>query len=442
MTKLFGSSGIRGIYGEKITPGMALSVGTALGTYLKQGKVLIARDARATSEILENALASGLESTGVETIRTGLAPTPALAFATKKLGMNAGVIITASHNPPEYNGMKFWQGDSSAYSKEMEEELEKLVNGAAGQSESGASWENIHSSTSIDIISDYSKAITGFVELKNKHKIALDCGNGAACAVSPGLLSQFGEVSKIFSTAEGAKPGRKSEPSEENLSELKKLVVETNSEIGIAHDGDSDRLAIVDEKGNFVKKDKLLAILAIHELEKESGNIVIPVDTSRLVEEAILNAGGQVSMTKIGDVFVAQEMRNTDAVFGGEPSGCFIFPKANWCPDAVLASLKVLEILEKSQKSMSELTAELGNYVTLRKKVECSDENKEKMCNELYEKVRTMEGSERIIEIDGVRADFKDAWVLVRPSGTEPIVRITVEAETAERADELMKKLF
>ncbi len=436
MTKLFGSSGIRGKYGEKITPEFVLNVGKALGTYLKQGKVLLARDTRLTSKTLENIFAAGVESTGIKIIRTGVVPTPALAFATKKLGMQAGIIITASHNPPEYNGIKFWNADTSAYTPEMEKEIEKKVDSKSQL----ADWREIAGSEKVDILDDYTKTILKAAEIKQKHKIALDCGHGAACVVSPELLSQVGTVSKIFSEPDGTFTGRKSEPAEENLEELKKKVIETGSEVGFAHDGDGDRLGVIDEKGNFVKKDKLLALLALNEIEK-GGNIVFPVDTSLLVEETILNAGGTVSMTPIGDVHVAVEMKKTNAVFGGEPSGCFIFPKVHWCPDGILASLKVLEIIEKKNKPLSEIIAELPDYFTKRTKIECEEDEKEKKCNELYEKIRSLKGAERILEIDGVRADFKDAWVMARPSGTEPILRITVEARTKERAEELFKLL-
>ncbi|MDP7282419.1 MAG: phosphoglucosamine mutase [Candidatus Undinarchaeales archaeon] len=438
MTKLFGSSGIRGIYGEKITPELMLSVGKALGNYLKTGKILLARDTRKTSKLLENSFAAGIESTGVEVSRTGVIPTPALAFATRKLGMQSSAIITASHNPPEYNGIKLWNSDSSAYTPEMEKEIEDIVGGAQGLGGAGAQWDEITQSNTINVKSDYINAVLEAVNLEKKHKIALDCGHGAACTISPELLARVGEVSKIFSDPDGEFPGRKSEPCEENLSELKKLVVETGSEVGFAHDGDADRLGVVDEKGNFVNKDKLLALIALNELEKKKGQIVVPVDTSLLVEETIKNAGGTVSMTPIGDVHVAVEMKKTNAVFGGEPSGCFIFPETHWCPDGLLASLKVLEIIEKNG-ALSEQIAKLPNYFTVREKIKCDDQ--EKTCTELYEKVRTLDGTTRVLEIDGLRADLQDAWVLVRPSGTEPIVRLTVEARDQERADELLSKI-
>jgi len=218
---------------------------------------------------------------------------------------------------------------------------------------------------------------------------------------------------------------------------LKKLVVESGAEVGFAHDGDADRIAVVDEKGNFVGKDQLLALIALNELGKTGGNIVIPVDTSLLVEDVIINAGGKISMTPIGDVHVAVEMKNTKAVFGGEPSGCFIFPKTHWCPDGILASLKVLELIEKNGK-LSELVAKLPKYVTMRSVIKCAESEKEKMCADLYEKVRSLKNAERVIEMDGVRADLEDGWVLARPSGTEPKVRITVEARTKEKTQELL----
>lgn len=448
MARLFGSSGIRGIYGEKITPELALNVGKAVGTYLKKGRAIIARDTRLTSEILENAVVAGLESAGLHAFRAGVAPTPTLAWAARGLKMQAGIMITASHNPPEYNGIKLWQADSSAYIPDMEKQIEGHIEYALGKEGNlgtremkSAKWQDIGQSSNSNIIEEYANEVAGYANISKKHKIALDCGNGAACAVSPKFLERFGTVSKIFCEPDGRFPGRGIEPAEENLSALKKLVVETRSETGFAHDGDADRVAAVDEKGNFVGKDQLLAVLALNELENSKGTVVFPVDTSLLVEEVAEKAGGKVKMTPIGDVFVAAEMKKSNALFGGEPCGAFIFPKFSWCPDGILGSLKILELIENGGMPLSKIIAGLPKYVTKRATIKCTEEKKEKVCAQIYEKIRSIKGAGDVIEIDGVRANFEGSWILARPSGTEPKIRITAEAKTEQRAEELLRVL-
>lgn len=437
--KLFGTSGIRGVYGEDVTEELAVEVGLALGAYLGDGKVVIGRDPRTSSLALEGAVAAGLESAGIGVLLAGMVPTPVLALAARDMKAGAGVMITASHNPSEYNGIKLWSSDSSAFDPADEEKIEEIVDEKNFQR---AEWKKIAHSQEVDAVSGYVKTIKGAVDVSKKFNVALDCGHGAGCAVSPALLEEYTEkLEKLFCDPNGRFPGRMPEPHGGNLGKLQEVVKETGADIGIAHDGDADRIGVVDETGAFVGKDQLLALLARHELGKKKGKVVVPVDTSKLVEDVVEGAGGSVAMTRVGDVHVAKELKAHGGVFGGEPSGCFIFPDVHLCPDGILASLKVLEMMGRTDKKLSEMTAELPVYHTARDTIRCEKSEKEKLVAELVEKVKSIRGVEKITELDGTRADLEDAWVLVRASGTEPMARITIEAQDEKKAEKLLKLL-
>jgi len=341
----------------------------------------------------------------------GIVPTPALAFAAKELGAGAGVMVTASHNPPEYNGIKLWNGDASAYTSKQEMELEKVISkkSFAEAKEPGAISEE-------DIKANYIGFLKNSVEIKNEFRIALDCGNGTASVISPLLLRNYAsELESIFDTLDGTFPNRPSEPAEKNLSALIEAVKKSGADVGFAHDGDADRIAVIDDKGEFVPQDKLLALLALYEAEK-GDMVAVPVNTSMIVDEVIENVGGKVVRTRVGDVAVAQELIRHKGVFGGEPSGCYIFPKVHLCPDGILASLKVLQIMDLTGKSLSKLVSRMPSYPLLRETVKCSNEDKEETVKQLAERAKSIAGAKKVTKIDGVRVDFEDEWILVRAS--------------------------
>ncbi len=437
--KLFGTSGIRGIYGEKITPELASSVGLALGNQIKKGKVLVGRDPRETSFILENAVISGLESAGIDVLKAGIVPTPVLAYSVKEKECKAGVMITASHNPPEYNGIKLWQENSMAFTSKLEEKIEEKIE---KQKFKRADWKKIGHSKEIDLADDYISKIKKEVRINDRYKIALDCGGGSNSIISPLVLSEFSHgLKKIFCEFDGSFSDRKSEPSKENLKALRKKVWDEKADIGFAHDGDGDRLAVVDDLGKFVEKDILLALLAKNELES-GGVVIVPVDTSKLVWDVVEAEGGEVVMSRVGDVCVAEKLEEKKGVFGGEPSGCFIFPEFSLCPDGILSSLKVLELMNREEKKLSEIISEMPEYETIRKTIKCKEKDKEKTVKKYSKKLKKLEGVKKTTKIDGTRVDLENAWVLVRASGTEPKIRITVEAENKKRAKELLKEVL
>jgi len=440
MGVLFGTSGVRGVVGEQVTPQLAIGLGSALAAYLgNSGAVAIGKDPRTSSDMLEGCFISGLLSGGCNVKRLGMVPTPVVGFATKRLGVKAGVMVTASHNPPEYNGFKLFDSDGMAYTTSVEGKIENLYFKKKWKK---ATWADIGKIEKADIVQDYIGAFAGETELSREYKVIVDCGNGAATFVAPLALEKIGcKVVPINSQPDGLFPGRPLEPSAENLGELCKMVRSNGADLGIAHDGDADRVAVVDEKGTVAFGDELLALVAASQISAEKSIVVTTVDASRVVDEVVGNRDGTVVRTKVGDVSVATEVKRIGAAFGGEPCGAWIFPGFSMVPDGLLGAVKVLKLLSDSGKNLSELLGPLPDYYTARKKVACPDEKKAKVMSSLPKRLEgAFEEAIELTRIDGVRLGLEDGWVLVRASGTEPIIRVTAEARTPGRANEIVKK--
>jgi len=447
MGKLFGTSGIRGVVNEDITPELALDLGLALATYLgNSGTVVIGKDPRTSSDMLESCLVSGLLSGGCDVKRLGVVPTPVVGFATRRLGANAGIMITASHNPPEYNGIKFWGSDGMAYTPEQEAKVEAIY---FSKKLKPVAWDKIGKVEVADILPEYIDEMASAVSLKRSYKVVVDCGNGAGAVVTPYLLRKLGcKVITLNSQLDGFFPGRGLEPTPENLQELCTVVKSLGADVGFAHDGDADRIAAVDEKGRAAEPDKLLALISAHQVKNKGEIVVTTVDASNIIDESVSARKGKVIRTKVGDVSVAAEIKKRGAIFGGEPSGAWIFPMIHFVPDGPLAAAKILELLDSTEKRLSELLDELPEYPTVRKKVACPNEKKPVVMKKFKARLRKeFKGISDVLTIDGIRFSFKDSsWALVRPSGTEPYVRITAggknSGKIAEKASEILKSLL
>lgn len=432
--KLFGTSGIRGKIGSEINSELALKIGKSLAKYLNNtGKVVIGFDTRTTNRMLEQAITAGLIEHGVDVIKIGMVPTPLVGYATIKLNADAGIMLTASHNPSEYNGIKLWNKNGMAYTPEQEEKIEEIYyNEDFGYVE----WDKIGIISHNDEIQrQYIDDLLDIVDIKPGLKVVIDCACGAGSELSPLIFRKAGcDVITLNSQVDGFFPGRNPEPNIANLSSLMATVVATGSDLGIAHDGDADRMITVDEKGKVSDFDKLLALVS----KKFGGTVVTTVDAGLCMDEAMAEVGGKVLRTKVGDVNVADVMIEENASFGGEPSGTWLHPDFCMCPDGILSGLRMAEIVSKEGK-LSELLGQFQDYPHLREKVICSKE----------EKIAVMENMENLLSdafddiseintIDGVRLTFNDgSWVLVRPSGTEDYVRITLEAKTQEKAEHI-----
>lgn len=426
--ELFGTNGVRGIANSELTAEMALNLGRTIGT-IKCGKIAVACDTRISSSMFKAAVSAGIMSTGSDVVDIGVAPTPALQFYVKETDCSAGVIVTASHNPREYNGIKFVQENGVEFYREMDEECEKIY---MSKNFRIADWKDVGQLYFDEsALRMYVDAIVNSVKLDRAYRIVLDCGNGAGCFTTPEILKELGcEVYGINCNPDGRFPARNPEPVESSLDLLKKAVVDFKADLGVAHDGDADRAVFVDEKGNFVSEDVMLALMAKYYVEKNGGGVVVtPVSSSKCVEDAVKIAGGEVVYTAVGSPVVAKVMIEKKAVFGGEGNGGLIFPEHLVARDGGMSVAKVLELMDVTNKRLSELAAEIPKYYTVKGKVECR------------EKKRLLEGLRREFpeanHIDGARIDFEDGWVLIRPSGTEPIARVYAEAKSMEKAREL-----
>ncbi len=414
---MFGSSGIRGIANKEITPQLALNFGLAVGSIYPE--TVVGHDPRISSVMVENAVIAGLLSAGSRVVKVGMVPTPTLALAS--CDYDCGIMITASHNPAWYIGMKVFKNGMS-FDTGQQEEIEDMLKGEKFRY---ASWEKTGNlSTSEGALERHSELI-----LKNTRscslKVVVDCGSGAASVITPYLLREMGcNVTTLNSQPDGHFPGREPEPVDETLSVLKSTVKACGADLGIAHDGDADRMMAVDNQGRFVSGDKMLAFFAIREAKKA---IAVPVDTSRVIDD-LLN-GIKISRTKVGDMYVAEELNRINGDFGGEPSGAWIFPGISLCPDGIYAAARLVELVEK-EGDFGRLLDSIPSYPVKRGAFPCPDKKKA-----MVEVARKLEELGEINTLDGARVDVEEGWILVRPSGTEPKIRITVESRN--RCDEL-----
>jgi phosphoglucosamine mutase len=407
-----------------MTPELVLKAGKALGLINK--RIVVGRDPRTSGQMLENALVAGLLAEGARVTRIGLVSTPTLAHAARDY--ECGVMITASHNPSEYNGLKFWNPDGMAFSLKQQDELERLLDSDI----KGVSWKAMGTETTRhDAVLNHIDAILRNVE-HSSLKVVVDCGCGAGSTITPYVLREMGcTVIALNAQPDGFFPARDPEPIDDNLSELKKAVVSSGANLGIAHDGDADRMMAVDDKGRFVTGDELMAYFCKFEVKH---SLVCPVDVSMMVERSI--NGAKIYRTRIGDAFVSEEAKKTGADFGGETSGTWIFPKISYCPDGIYAAAKLVELVSNNGK-LSESIDALPKYPLKRGGIKFSHSvDKAKVMEKIMAELNTGAAKD-VNTLDGLRIDYQDGWVLVRPSGTEPKIRITAEAEDADKLEKL-----
>ncbi|MDR0912406.1 MAG: phosphoglucosamine mutase [Methanobrevibacter sp.] len=455
--KLFGTSGIRGMFPEDVDETLALKIGKALGTYIyfnnkydvdddyendNEKTIVVGYDSRTSNQVIENAIVSGLIATGVNVIKLGMVPTGLVGFATQTLNADYGVMITASHNPSTDNGIKLWNKNGLAFTSNQESEIEKIYHSNSFKT---PKWNNIGKIYySNEVIDEYIQKLLSLVEILPKNgkklKIVIDSASGAGSTLSPLIFRMAGcDVITLNSQVDGFFPGRKAEPNKDNLGDLMALVPIVGADLGIAHDGDADRMITVDENGNISDFDKLLSLISKEMAQKYGGTIVTTVDAGLSIDDAV-KGYGKVLRSKVGDVHVGEMMVENDSSFGGEPSGTWLHPEFSMCPDGILSGLKIAEMVSKYGK-LSKLLDKIAIYPNYRVKIECNEEEKAIILNKVDKHfVDEFSDVKDINSIDGIRLTFEDeSWVLVRPSGTENYFRITLEGKTQEKADEILK---
>lgn len=441
--KMFGTNGIRGIANEFLECNKLVKIGMSIASALGPGPIAIAMDSRTSSDMIRNAVSAGIMSMGCDVKNLGMVPTPALQYYVKThQDITGGVMITASHNPPEFNGVKCISSDGT----ECNPEEEKTIEDAFDQDLKTVIWDKIGSEKIIESAgNEYVDSILSKVDVelikKSNLKICIDCSNGAASFTTPLLLKKLGvNTVPLNAVPDGMFPGHYSEPVESNLSKLKKMVVETNANVGAAHDGDADRCVFVTEKGRYLTGDYGLALLSKNAvLNNERKKVVTTVATSSVVTETVIESGGTVELTAVGSPIVARKMIENGGIIGGEDNGGIIFADHQYCRDGAMAIARMLELIAKNG-SLEKQVDQLPKYHTIKHVLHCDDEFKPIVLS-VFEKNHK---NERINTIDGLRIDYDDGWVIMRPSGTEPKFRITSESKeqsvAEKRANEFKKE--
>jgi phosphoglucosamine mutase len=439
-SKLFGSSGVRGLANDEITPSLAAEIAGAVATHSNAKRVLVGKDTRTSGPMLEAATVAGLLSAGANVWQVDVVPTPVLAFLTKKLKADAGIIITASHNPPQYNGLKIFNADGMAYDMKTQDKIEETIRKRRLKT---ADWADIGSSEQRDESRLYAETMYKKVKLHRKWHVVVDPGCGSTYALAPQILKNLGcKVTTLNAQPDGHFPARSPEPNADSLRPLAEVVKDFAADAGVAFDGDGDRAAFIDEKGSLTDFDRTLAAYAAHVAKQRAGAVVVTnVEASMSVEKMVEQHHGTVIRTKVGDVYVSEEMKRHKAVFGGEPCGAWIHPQLHYCPDGILTSALLLETLEEEETELSEFVAQAPAYPTVRKNIACKNTEKHRVMRQLAESLNAAFPDRReLSNIDGVRIVLEKGWMLVRASGTEPMIRLTVEAESLRTANKIMEK--
>ena len=435
MKKLFGTNGVRGVFSEDFTLEFVNDLVMSLAAYFKQGKILVGYDGRHSSPIVAKVVSSALNYSGLDCYMAGLVPTPCLEYATKKLGYDGGLMITASHNPPQYNGIKPVASDGVEISREDERKIEQIFDEKnwIKASTFGKSFEETN------VISTYIDGIISLIDIDSikakKFKVCLDLGNGAQAVTAKKLCENLGcDVHAINEEINGDFPGRGSEPTPQNLDELSKLVVDTNSNFGIAFDGDGDRSIFCDETGKILTGDSSALLLCDYLLQQyPNSQVVTCLNSGNIIENIVEKTNSHVVRTKVGSVEVSRRMVNDDALVGYEENGGFMFGNHNHVRDGAMTLALMLDLLSKSQSHLSQNIENLPPSFTTKTKIECSLEKSKIVISELLKEFPDSNTSDGIkIQVD------KDNWVMIRPSGTEPIIRIYGESNSQQNLDSLI----
>jgi phosphomannomutase/phosphoglucomutase len=439
--RLFGTNGIRGLVNEELTPQMAAEVGCAIGTFFNDGTLAVGYDARTSGPMLARAVVAGLTAAGCDVLLAGMVPTPTLQYAVKHNKLKGGVIITASHNPPEYNGIKVVWNDGVEISREQEIAVEKIYfNGRATLSK----WSDIGETRDLPrVIDDYIEAIEKHVKtaaMSRRHfHVVVDAGNSVGSLVAPRLLRELGcKVTTVNANIDGTFPGRPPEPRPENLGDLALTVKTVNADLGVAYDGDADRSIFVDERGQIHPGDKTFALVEKYFLkDNPNEQVVTPVSSSSLIKDIANTYKGKIVWTKVGSVTVSHTMKKLKAKLGGEENGGIFYGPHQPVRDGAMSTALILQIMARTGKKLSKLVQELPKYFIEKDKVECKEGLKEKVLEKLISEVKGMNTD----TVDGVKIWFEDKQaILIRPSGTEPIYRLYAEAKTKQKAQKLVKE--
>lgn len=435
-------SGIRGIVGNGLDPNVILKYTTAFSELFGKGKIIVGRDSRVTGKMISNIIVGVLAAKGNDVIDIGICPTPTVLFNVKKHNAIGGIMISASHNPNEWNALKLINGTGEFMTPEQNKEMLSLLENPDINFESWDSIGNISSDE--EGINNHVNSVLSIPYLnidklnERKFKIILDCVNGAGYKVMPELLEKLGcEVIKMNCEDTGIFP-RLPEPVPENLSETMNRVIKENADLGVVVDPDVDRLVLITEKGEPFGEENTITSVVDFILKNQKGNVVVNLSTTRCIDDIAAKYNVDVFRSPVGEANVVKMMKETGAIIGGEGSGGVIYPHSVFGRDALTGTVLFLQYLFESKMTMSELKNYLPQYFIKKGKIELSGING----SDLLQKLQAKYSGERINTSDGLRIDFEDHWVHFRLSNTEPILRYICEAKEEAIAERLLNKYF
>ncbi len=428
--EIFREYDIRGIVDKDLTPVTVELLGKGIGSYFRQKKrkeVILGRDCRLSSPVFSEAISRGLLSTGCDIVDLGTIPTPLLYFSIYYKNQESGIMITGSHNPPEYNGFKIMLGKETLYGKAIQDIYKIIKNGDFIEEKPGVKKQ-------YNIIPEYMDYVVNSINIKKKLKVVVDAGNGTGGVIAVPIFKKLGcEVQELYCDMDGTFPNHHPDPTlPEALEDLIKIVLESKADLGFAYDGDSDRIGVIDDKGNIIWGDKLMILFSRDILPQHPGaSIISEVKASKLLYEEIEKLGGKPIMWKTGHSLIKKKIQEEKALLAGEMSGHIFFADRYFgFDDAIYSSARTLEILSRSEKKLSQMFDDLPQtWITPEIRLYASDEVKFKIVDEVK---KILSQKHRIIDIDGVRAFYPRGWALVRASNTQGALVLRFEADTEE----------
>jgi len=435
---IFRAYDIRGIVETALTPDAVTQIGQAFATEARtqgQDTVVIARDGRLSSPDLASALSKGLRAGGCNVIDIGMVPTPVLYYATHKLQTGTGIMVTGSHNPPQYNGLKMLIAGHSFYGDGIKSLYRRIVDGNIVSGDGDYEQQ--------DLIPSYIETITSDIQLARPLNIAVDCGNGVAGVLAVELFSKLGcTITELYCDVDGTFPNHHPDPSKpENLDDIKQAIAENSLDLGLAFDGDGDRVGIIDDRQNIIWADRQMMLYAADVLERKPGALIIfDIKSSTNLERFISEHGGEPLMWKTGHSFIKAKMKETGAELAGEMSG-HIFFKERWFgfDDGLYSAARMLEILSKRNQPSSEVFAELPDSINTPELQIMFEEGQHYRFMDQFRQQANFENAD-ILTIDGMRVNYPDGWGLIRPSNTTPCLVLRFEANSEAALEEIKTK--
>jgi len=435
-------SGVRGIIGESLTPQLAAAFAQAFGTYTGGGSIVVGQDARPSGTMVKQAVISGLLAVGCQPVDVGICPIPSFLFLTKESKSSGGIAITASHNPKEWNGMKFISRDGLYLTPHQTEEFLDIYHQGEFYFVEPERYKSLK--TESNPAEPHLRKLISYFDVdrirSKKYRVAIDCSNGAGAVLAPRLLEALGCEPIFIHCLPDGTYAHHPEPLPENIIDICRTTREGRADVGFVQDADADRLAVVSEKGDPLGEEATLALAAQYVLGKTPGPVVCNLSTTQAIDDIAGRVGASVIRTKIGEINVVERILATEPrpVIGGEGNGGVIIPDIHPCRDSFTAMCVILEYMASSGKSVSALQKSLPRYAMIKEKVPGSAEQAFRLINLLKKKY---ENKGRLELLDGLKVRMSDHWIHVRPSNTEPIIRVIAEARNRKKATAAIRRL-